>query len=492
MEKFCSIVAITDEQINGECGDNLTWSLNILDSILTITGTGEMTSWDWHSAPWFEYSANIARISLPEGLTSIGDYAFDGCVNLTSMQIPNSVTYIGVRALGECSKLSAIVIPSSVTTIRSNAFSASGITSLHIPSSVIHLGFGDDVHSNVALGATHLTSLSVEAGNPVYDSRNNCNAIIETETNKLITGCQSTIIPNNVVEIGKTAFYNCTSLTSIEIPSSITHIGIAAFRGCGLKHILIPASTSLEEYPYSDSYLNGVFGSCDSLQSVIFAEGTTVVSGGAFCRCMNLVNVQLPNTITRIEAFAFKDCSNITSLVIPESVSNISMYAFGGCTGLTEITNYRSTPQVISNLVFAAVDKSIPLYVPAESIDLYQTADGWSEFNNILAIEEVATEEGEYNISYLDKENEELYNEIVTLHVPVAPTIEGFTFQKWQASGDLESGIILQAIYTANVPTEAPAVYTNPANPAQKLIRNGNVYILTGDKTYTIDGRLVR
>ena len=148
---------------------------------------------------------------------------------------------------------------------------------------------------------------------------------------------------------------------------------------------------------------------------------------------------------------------------------------------------------MVNSNVFVDVDKSAcTLYVPAESIEAYKTADVWKEFGTILPIGGQPIE-GEYNVLYVGQEGDSISSEEVTLHLPVAPVIEGFLFVGWQTvSAMLTEGLIIQAVYQAEEPTSAPAVYTNPANPAQKLIRNGNVYILTDDKIYSITGQTVR
>ena len=170
---------------------------------------------------------------IPEGATEIGGYAFYDCKNLTSIVIPDSVEKIGDDAFCGCTGLTSIVIPDSVEKIGNRAFH----------------------------GCTGLTSIVVSEGNKVYDSRNNCNALIETESNSIIVGCKNTVIPDSVEKIGDFAFEGCTGLTSIVIPDSVKEIGDNVFCGCtGLTSIVIPVSVK--------KFGDGVFDECTNLEAI--------------------------------------------------------------------------------------------------------------------------------------------------------------------------------------------------------------------------------
>ena len=204
----------------------------------------------------FCYCWRLVRVTIPNSVTSIGVAAFAECSCLTSITIPNSVTSIGNSTFEGCSRLPSITIPNSVTSIGSRAFrNCINLTSIIIPNSVISLGDGPFE------GCSGLISLAVESENPVYDTRDNCNAIIRTSDNVLIAGCRNTTIPNSVTSIGNYAFDGCTSLASTTIPNSVTSIG------------------------------KGVFYKCSSLASVTIPSSVTSIGNQAFAYCAELTNV---------------------------------------------------------------------------------------------------------------------------------------------------------------------------------------------------------
>ena len=266
----------------------------------------------------------------------------------------------------------------SVTSIGNNAFRyCSKLTSTTIPSSVTSIG------DYFIVGCTCLTTIVVEEGNTVYDSREGCNAVIKTETNELIAGCSNTTIPYGITSIGRGAFMDCSGLTAITIPNSVKTIGNDAFAVCqNLVSINIPNSVT--------SIGTTAFTICSSLTSITIPNSVTSISYGTFVGCKSLTSVTLPVTLKTISNEAFRNCESLTSITIPESAS-VGSKAFSGCTGLTEVRSMIKNPRWIDDNTFSNYD--IPLYVPAGTKALYEATNGWKNF-----IPNIVEMEDEYNL----------------------------------------------------------------------------------------------
>ena len=348
-----------------------------VDKDLEFTITSEENA----TAAVTDYTGNQPIVEIPSHctidgkrytVTSIGNNAFDGYTGLASIEIPNTVTSIGDCAFRSCEGLASLEIPNSVTSIGYNAFVlCTGLKSIEIPASLTN------IENSAFSSCSGLESIVVAEGNTVYDSRNNCNAIIETATNTLLQGCQNTTVPSSVTSIGHSAFYLCTGLKSIEIANSVTTIADYAFGGCeGLTSIEIPNSvTSIGDYAFERcraltsveignnvenignyafegcSGLTGelvipnsvtsigwsAFQGCSGLTSVEIPNSVTSIGESAFNGCSGLTSIEIPNSVTSIESYAFYDCTNLSSVVIGNGVTNIGSKAFGYCSGLTSI-----------------------------------------------------------------------------------------------------------------------------------------------------------
>ena len=219
-----------------------------------------------------------------------------------------------------------VIVKDGVTEIGSEAFSCcSGLTSITISESVTKIG------DEAFFYCSNLESIKVDENNRVYDSRENCNAIIEKSSNKLVIGCKNTKVPSGVTSIGARVFSDCNSLASIMLPDSMRYIGDDAFYRCsGLQSITIPSGvTSIGE---------AAFCGCSGLTSITLPETVTRIGRGAFSGCSYLTSITIPEGVTEIGDSAFFYCSALTSITIPESVKEIDYLAFSYCDNLTNIT----------------------------------------------------------------------------------------------------------------------------------------------------------
>ncbi len=405
---YCNdVTTIGDDAFSG-C-TNLE-DVGIGDNVTTIGNTA------------FAGCTKLTSVVIPDGVTSIGEGAFEDCSDLASVTIGGGVETIGNTAFAGCTKLTSVVIPDGVMRIGGGAFTHTGLTSISINAATIGENAFDGcsdltsvtignrvatIGSNVFDQCTKLATISVDEYNPKYDSRNGCNAIIETDPKTLIVGCNSTTIPNTVTSIGDRAFSYCTGLTSITIPASVTSIGNWAFSECtNLTTVTVYASTpptlgydafnyctSLANIyvfsDYMDTYKGAAnwiaykdiikgFGYCGATghetDVVWVLSGTSpnytltimkVGETGAMAdfgsyynipwesNSNNITSVIIEDGVTNIGGIAFKNQQNLTSITIANSVTTIGKYAFQKCFGLTEFT----VPDGVTEIKEAAFDQ---------------------------------------------------------------------------------------------------------------------------------------
>ena len=292
------------------------------------------------------------ELVIQEGVTSIGNSAFNGCSGLTSVTIPDSVISIGGSAFSGCIGLTSISIPASVTSIGNSAFKGCG---------------------NLAIVNWNATTCT-RAGQSNYLIFEGCSKLVTINIGNNVTtipayafaGCttiKNINIPNSVTSIGDSAFSGCTELSSVTIGNSVTSIGSSAFYGCTrLTNIVIPDSvTSIGSYAFYE---------CTGLKSVVIGNSVTSIGYRLFYGCTRLTSIIIPNSVTSIGNGAFERCSELTSVTIPDSVTSIGYDAFYGCTGLTSITIPDSVTS-IGSYAFSRCN-SLTIYCEASS-----KPDGW-------------------------------------------------------------------------------------------------------------------
>lgn len=433
-------------------GESAFWGCEKLNSITIGSTSNPLLSLSEIGSQAFAYCKKLESITIPSSVDSIGGNPFHGCENLTSIIvqkgnekydsrdscnaiietasnrllsgckatiIPKSVKIIGSHAFSTCSGLKSINIPDGVECIANHSFeSCKNMSSISIPNSLMSIGdyaFLDcsslksvtigsslaDVGGLSFAGCKNLTSISVSPENNILDSRDNCNAIIETESNTLVVGCKNTVIPNNVKTIGNSAFSK-RELTSITVPNSVTTIEDNAFSGSGLTSIELPT--------YLNKIGKGAFRYCGNLNSISIPDGVTEIETGVFNGCSGLLSVNLPNSVVNIGNEAFSDCCSLKSISLGDNINYIGELAFSGCSALKSIVIPRSvikigegafyycdnlqsihcgwqSPPIIDpeNSPFSSETyHSAVLFIPDYCEGQYRTTSTWSQFEKIV------------------------------------------------------------------------------------------------------------
>ena len=421
-------------------------NMNLLDTIVlpsSVKSLGQCA---------FMYCTNLKSINLPVTQKTLPVSFFEGCTSLESIELPATLTTISTDAFYGCTKLANVNLHEGITTINLRAFYNCKLDTIVIPSTVTSIGNGafKGNPTKAIVWKPKSCSIGSDDSAPFYST--------DSKVTSFTFGEGVQVIPAYLCE-------NMNLLDTIVLPSTVTTIGAYSFKNCSaLKGIQLPEGAI---------YMgDGAFMSCTSLKSFAFPEGEK----------------SLPTSV-------LEGCTALEEVFIPSSVTTINQDAFYGCSALRAIQNLAFTPQTITERAVNNVNKkTCILYVPIDYIDLYRAKAVWCDFINIIGVAtDLQFDEELVQVNYLTADSSLYYMEAQKWEIPHAPRIEGFTFLRWDIlPGTLKEGIKLQAVYEANTPTSAPAdIVVNPSNPAQKLIRDGNVYILRDDRMYNINGATI-
>lgn len=444
--QIASVISIHAEIIKGDCGDNVTFTLDTETKLLEISGVGKISDFGSSNAPWYNVRANIKNVKISNRIKYIGNYAFKDCSELTAINIPDSVTAIGAYAFSGCGKLTAIDVPGSMTIIGRCAFeNCIRLADVKLSEGLESIGlYAFD-------GCEKLTTITIPSsmekiGEYAFYNCSRLNTVkipnsVESIGEYAFEGCGklSTIsIPNSVESIGRGAFHNCATLTSITLPNSITAINANTFEGCtNLAEVNIPNSV--------ETIGENAFYGCKQLKSITLPSGMKAITKNAFNGCTGLISIDIPNNITSIEENAFNKCwslesvnipssvtyigkyafayTSLTSINIPNSITTIESYTFTGCTELTSIKIPVNVTKINSG-AFSGCKRVKTVTIPSrtELLEVYSFANCDSITDIFLYGESVKTAEDAFS---------EKTEKNAILHVP-ASQLEGYkTTEPW-------------------------------------------------------------
>ncbi len=330
------LTASAADPISGTCGENITWEFDGETGVLTISGTGDMYDYSYYNRPWESYVDNIKTVVINNGVTTIGNYAFDDCKNLTSITIPESVTTLGDYVFGYCDSLKSVTIPESVKTIGDNAFYyCENLKSIIIPDSVTKIGdgaFSECVRLTEVVLGKNITTINVGT---FYHCIN----------------LSKIVIDKSVTTIGKSAFGQCVNLKTVYYSGTPTQWGKISIDDSNtyLFNAIIHCDYNSNIYSYSvisetDKTIMitkyNILGPIRELVIPSEIDGYTVVAidGYVFRGYDTIIHLQLPNTLKTIGKRAFYDCDGLKDLVFPDSLTTIGQYAFAYCDSLKKLT----------------------------------------------------------------------------------------------------------------------------------------------------------
>ena len=364
----------------------------------SITGCTIPGSVESIGAYAFDYCRSMRYVRLDNSLRKIGEAAFSNCHRLESFIIPSCVKDIAKRAFDRCLSLRSLVIPEGVETIGENAFRCCAITSIRIPSTVRRIGH-EGRNCDVFFGCWELDKIKVDRKNRVFDSRHNCNAIIETATNSLISGSNKTAIPYGISEIRAGAFCYRSRMESVHIPASVRNIEAGAFGYCpGLERISVSRRNRLYDSRdncnaiiYTGMGTGRLHTACQNtripddissigryaylgqtnLSAMVIPENISFIEDKAFLDCSDLRFIVLPDSMSYIGYKTFSECSALRMIIIPDGVKELNENMFEGCTSL-EYVILPETIENIDNTAFTGCSSLNMIQVPGRGLERFK------------------------------------------------------------------------------------------------------------------------
>ena len=347
---------------SNSCGEGLTWKLS--NGTLTISGTGWMEDFSGF-APWYSQCAQIKKITISEGVTSISQHAFEDCINVTSISIPDSMRELNAYCFLACKSMKSITIPQSVTRIGNGVFDAcEKLTDIYyggtdaswknITTDFTGLGDNVKIHSTGVFTGKCGDNLTWTIGNNEVLTISGTGRIPDYNTSYgekntapwygYAYQIKEVVLGSGVQNIGNDAFAGCYCMMDITIPDGVTSIGDSAFDGCSaLTEISIPGTVS--------SIGDSVFSGCSALTEISIPDTVSSIGDSAFSRCSALTEISIPSTVSSIGSYAFSGCA-LREVEIPQGITSIQTRTFQYCTQLTKIT----IPDSVTSVEICAFD----------------------------------------------------------------------------------------------------------------------------------------
>lgn len=314
----------------------------------------------------------IERITIPNSVVEIGTGAFMQCSQLRSVVLCDSITAIPDYAFAYCYRLRDVNINENIISIGREAFNTCPLLrSIYIPSRVTN------ITDKTFIGCNSVESIVVHPDNPVFDSRDSCNAIIRTATDELIFGGPNTTVPYGVKRIGSRALAGREGLTSIDLPESVTRIGYGAFREC---HNLLSVTMTNSVTTIGSA----AFKECWHMKSIILSDSVSEILDSTFSDCSELEFIHLPAALKTLSDNVFEYCVSMHEIVLPAELKKIKGNVFSTAENLERIYILASTPPELVSFAFSNVQYlNTRLYVPEGSLYAYKHHPVWRRFRYI-------------------------------------------------------------------------------------------------------------